>query len=286
MKTIKRITLGIIPVFLFFGAMAQQEGQEQGQFQHQEQTEQDQMQQDQVQQDLDQQDERRMQAQFQEFHDPQPFGGEDLEEALLTLGNIREWDNTGDGRFDAAEFYVVLFHIWDRNHDGTINQDEWEYGTTNFLSDYNREELGDFGDWDEDGNNELDINEFARGIESAELYNASPRLEPDEQDQRLDQEREMEPMEQDAEQDMAPGQEDTDMEQDLNLGQQDTREQERTDRQVRAPQREGEYVEPAQAIVIWERRGVVEKIEVGDRTISLGSDVGRQQQNNNDSNDF
>jgi hypothetical protein len=267
MKTLKKITLGVIAVFLFFGAMAQQDEQEQDQFQYQEQ---DEARQDQTEQDRDQR-EGLAQTQFHEYHDPLTFGGEELEEALMTAGNLREWDRTGDGRFDAAEFYVVLFHIWDRNHDGVIDQDEWEYGTNNFLSDYNREEFGGFGDWDEDGNNELDINEFARGIENAELYNASPR--PEGAGERLQDTEEADQMDQDV----APRQEDEEieLEQDITDQQRDI-DQETIRTEDRAAVREGEYVEPDQAIVIWERRGVVEKIQIGDRTIELGSEVGRQ----------
>jgi hypothetical protein len=267
MKAIIKMTLSVLPVFIFFGAVAQQDEQEQND---------NQVRQEQADQDQDRL-EAMNQTQFHEYHDPLPFRGEDMEEALMTAGNLRQWDNSGDGRFDAAEFYVVLFHIWDRNHDGIIDSDEWEYGTNNFLSDYNRDEFGDFGDWDEDGNNELDVNEFARGIESAELYNASPRPETD--GQRLEQE--------DAdqmEQGVAPRQDDAKVEpqQDIDTEQQrDVTEQE----QARTEQervREGEYVEPNEAIVIWERRGVVEKIQIGDRTIELGSEnVGHQENNDN-----
>jgi hypothetical protein len=160
-----------------------------------------------------------------------------LEEAILTAGQMRDWDRTGDGKFDAAEFYVVLYHIWDRNHDGKIDQDEWEFGINNFLDEYNQDEYGNFREWDEDGNNKLDINEFARGIENAGLFNASSPQEGDIQDQ-----------------------------------QQEWQQQEDGER----ARKEGEYLEPASSIVIWNRRGEVEQIVVEDHALELVENVGRR----------
>ncbi len=257
MKTTKKLFAGIIAMLLLFSAYAQNDDQDQnqGMFQDQELSEE----QTQDNQMPEMQEDRVQGNQLYEYHDQQNYGGGDLEEALLSAGKAREWDNSGDGKFDAAEFYVVLYRIWDKNNDGKLNQDEWDYGLNNFLTEYNRDEFGGYEDWDEDGNNEVDVNEFARSIEKAELYNASAP-------------------------DMSQNQNQADTEMGMNTEEFDnSSDQTAMEQEFSSQDSQLQNNEPADAIVIWERRGVVEKIEYGDETINLS---GRQDSDNIESDIF
>lgn len=253
MKTTKKLFAGIIAMLLLFSAYAQNDDQDQnqGMIQDQEQSE-EQVQDDQM---PDFEEDRAQRNQLYEYHDQQNYGGSDLEEALLSAGKAREWDNSGDGKFDAAEFYVVLYRIWDRNHDGKLNQDEWDYGSSNFLSEYNREEFGGYEDWDENGNDELDINEFARSIEKAELYNASAA-------------------------DVSQNQDQTNAEVGMNNEELNNSTDQTAMEQEFSSQANQSDNEPAESIIIWERRGVVEKIEFGDETINLNENQNSESMEN------
>lgn len=106
----------------------------------------------------------------EQVSETESFNSADLKDAIVALGERRNWDTDGDGAFNSAEFYVTVYQIWDINHDSKLDKDEWQTAVERYAGDYDIEQSGDFTRWDRDGNDEVSINEFARALERTHLY--------------------------------------------------------------------------------------------------------------------
>lgn len=85
---------------------------------------------------------------------------------LHQRGYFDDWDVNDDEILDNDELSDGLYDTWDNNSDGIIDNDEWNYGFNDeFSEDYN-----EFGDWDADGNGEIDNTEFTDVYENSGLY--------------------------------------------------------------------------------------------------------------------
>lgn len=85
---------------------------------------------------------------------------DEYNQAMSEASEVADWDTDGDGMLDDHEFYVVNYRIWDTDNDSRISQEEWQAGTTNYISSSKTDSLGQFNDWDIDNNDSLSVNEF------------------------------------------------------------------------------------------------------------------------------
>jgi Ca2+-binding EF-hand superfamily protein len=82
-------------------------------------------------------------------------------------GVFRSWDADRDSELDEDEIAGNAFNSWDIDNNGKISEQEWEESTGLWYpTDTN---LATFGDWDNDGDSELDTDEFAESFDSSAL---------------------------------------------------------------------------------------------------------------------
>ena len=80
-------------------------------------------------------------------------------------GTFEEWDADADSELDYDEIAGNAFEKWDRDDDGTLTQYEWKRGV-DFWYPLEKENVT-FGDWDGDGDSELDADEFREAFDSS-----------------------------------------------------------------------------------------------------------------------
>lgn len=68
------------------------------------------------------------------------------------------WDTDRNAVLDRDEIHGTAFKLWDINRDGRISEAEW---TQNADVWYSRPVVEAFADWDNDGDSELDADEFS-----------------------------------------------------------------------------------------------------------------------------
>lgn len=76
------------------------------------------------------------------------------------------WDGNGDSYVDDSEFGSALeeegyYDAWDTNMNGTIDEEEWQTGADQYLTDY---DYGTYTDWDADSDGTLTEEEFNDGL--------------------------------------------------------------------------------------------------------------------------
>ena len=93
-------------------------------------------------------------------------------------GIFTRWDADADSELDRDEIVGNAFELWDANGDGHLTQAEWKSGSDLWYP--NELELSTFGDWDGDGDSELDVDEVREKFDlsalgeawTADAYNA------------------------------------------------------------------------------------------------------------------
>jgi Ca2+-binding EF-hand superfamily protein len=78
-------------------------------------------------------------------------------------GIFSEWDVDGDSELDRDEITGNAFELWDADANGTISEDEWETGVDVWYPDDAEPVV--FDDLDNDGDSELDADEFSERVD-------------------------------------------------------------------------------------------------------------------------
>lgn len=68
------------------------------------------------------------------------------------------WDADKDSELDRDEIAGNAFSLWDADRNGRISETEWKQGTDLWYA--TRVDHRVYGDWDRDGDSELDLDEF------------------------------------------------------------------------------------------------------------------------------
>lgn len=94
-------------------------------------------------------------------------GGQTITELLDSVEEegFSRWDREGDGQLNPDEFYSYageFFEQWDKDADAALKRGEWKSGVSQHYGF--REYVGEFGEWDLNGNQNLDKNEFTAGL--------------------------------------------------------------------------------------------------------------------------
>lgn len=85
-------------------------------------------------------------------------------------GTFDTWDVDSDSELDRDEITDNAFQLWDTTNDSTLSQKEWEAGTDLWYPD-NLQHLT-YGDWDGDGDSEVDADEFSKKFDLSRLGGA------------------------------------------------------------------------------------------------------------------
>jgi Ca2+-binding EF-hand superfamily protein len=78
-------------------------------------------------------------------------------------GVFSEWDVDADSELDRDEITGNAFELWDADTNGTISEDEWETGADLWYPDGAEPVV--FNDLDNDGDSEVDADEFAEHVD-------------------------------------------------------------------------------------------------------------------------
>ncbi len=82
-------------------------------------------------------------------------------------GVFTAWDADVDSELDRDEIAGNAFSLWDADRNGKISQDEWRQATDLW---YPRDvDFRVYGDWDLDGDSELDVDEFKERFDYSAL---------------------------------------------------------------------------------------------------------------------
>lgn len=103
---------------------------------------------------------------------------EEFSTGFADTGLYSEWDADGSGSLEVSELREGFYNIHDDNGDGIISEEEWDDGV--FETDFqewdengdaqlDQEEFtnvfeGTVGDWDAEGDGNLTENEFSEGV--------------------------------------------------------------------------------------------------------------------------
>ncbi len=82
-------------------------------------------------------------------------------------GVFTRWDADKDSELDRDEIAGNAFSLWDANRNGKISQDEWKQGTELWYP--TGVDFRVYGDWDRDGDSELDADEFKERFDYSAL---------------------------------------------------------------------------------------------------------------------
>ena len=82
-------------------------------------------------------------------------------------GVFTKWDADVDSELDRDEIAGNAFSLWDANRNGKISQDEWRQGTDLWYP--RGVDFRVYGDWDDDGDSELDADEFKERFDYSAL---------------------------------------------------------------------------------------------------------------------
>jgi Ca2+-binding EF-hand superfamily protein len=84
---------------------------------------------------------------------------EEFEQALQEDPVVSDWDGDGDGELTDVEFENAFYKSWDINGDGIVDIDEYKDGSGAYFR--SADAFGTFEDYDNDGDKELKMTEFA-----------------------------------------------------------------------------------------------------------------------------
>ncbi len=82
-------------------------------------------------------------------------------------GVFTKWDADVDSELDRDEIAGNAFSLWDADRNGKISQDEWKQGTDLWYP--RGVDFRVYGDWDRDGDSELDVDEFKERFDFSAL---------------------------------------------------------------------------------------------------------------------
>lgn len=82
-------------------------------------------------------------------------------------GVFTRWDADKDSELDRDEIAGNAFSLWDADRNGKISETEWKQGTDLWYP--TRVNPGVYGDWDGDGDSELDLDEFKERFDFSAL---------------------------------------------------------------------------------------------------------------------
>ena len=92
---------------------------------------------------------------------------DEIAESEDDLGVFDAWDVDSDSELDRDEIAGNAFELWDADGNGSVSEVEWKDGTERWYpADV---EVTVFGDWDGDGDSELDADEFNENFDVSSL---------------------------------------------------------------------------------------------------------------------
>ncbi len=95
---------------------------------------------------------------------------DEVAEWVDNSGTFDRWDADSDSELDRDEIAGNAFNLWDTNDDKKLSQKEWESGTDLWYPD-NVQHVS-YGDWDGDGDSEVDADEFSEKFDFSQLGEA------------------------------------------------------------------------------------------------------------------
>lgn len=82
-------------------------------------------------------------------------------------GLFTDWDVNADNQIGEQEYYETSYGLWDENDDEGLTEDEWGENANTWFGDA---DYGTWDDWDTNGDDRLDYNEYQAGYENYGLY--------------------------------------------------------------------------------------------------------------------
>lgn len=95
---------------------------------------------------------------------------DEIAESADTDGLFDTWDADRDSELDSDEIAGNAFGLWDIDNNGSVSEEEWKQATELWYPADTRPTV--FGDWDGDGDSELDGDEVSERFDLSELGEA------------------------------------------------------------------------------------------------------------------
>lgn len=95
---------------------------------------------------------------------------DEIAESADATGFFEVWDADADSELDRDEIAGNAFRLWDRDGSNTVSEEEWRTGTELWYP--TKSKLVVFDDVDDDGDSELDADEFAERFDLSALGEA------------------------------------------------------------------------------------------------------------------